>query len=309
MGVNPVTEAGAIAELERRFGIPGIAKIVAGNGALPKVHITSPRSTGEVYLHGAQVTSWKPIPGQEVLFLSSKSRWENGAAIRGGVPICFPWFRAKRDNPDAPAHGFVRTRAWQLESIAHAGEVVTVGLFTESDESTRRWWPTDFRMVLQATFGSELALELIVTNTGHIPLQFEEALHGYCRVGEIEATRIRGLDGVHYLDNTDANREKMQHGDVEVTSQTDSAYMNTSSAIELYDPTLNRKIRLRKGGSLSTVIWNPWRDGAQMLSDLAEDEWRQMLCVEASNILACAVDLAPNQQHTMKAIISVVPHG
>lgn len=302
-----MTAAGAIAELERRFGIPGIAAIVAGNGALPKVHITSPQCTGEVYLHGAQVTSWKPITGQEVLFLSSKSRWEDGVAIRGGVPICFPWFRAKRDNPQAPAHGVVRTRAWRLESIVRAGDVVTVRMFTSSDQTTRRWWPGDFRIVHQAGFGAELALELIVTNTGNTPLLFEEALHSYYRVGEIEAARIRGLDSVHYLDNTDANREKTQHGDVEITSQTDSAYVNTSSDVELYDPTLSRRIRLRKDGSLSTVIWNPWRDGGRVLSDLGEDEWRQMLCVEASNVLACAVELAPGQEHTMKAIISVVP--
>jgi glucose-6-phosphate 1-epimerase len=302
-----MTAAGAIAELERRFGIPGIAAIVAGNGALPKVHITSPQSTGDVYLHGAQVTSWKPITGQEVLFLSSKSRWEDGVAIRGGVPICFPWFRAKSDNPKAPTHGVVRTRAWRLESIVRADDVVTVRMFTGSDETTRRWWPGDFRIVHQASFSAELALELIVTNTGNTPLLFEEALHSYYRVGEIEAARVRGLDSVHYLDNTDANREKTQHGDVEIAAQTDSAYLNTSSDVELYDPTLSRRIRLRKDGSLSTVIWNPWRDGGRLLSDLVEDEWRQMLCVEASNVLACAVELAPGQQHTMKAIISVVP--
>ena len=304
-----MTAAGAIAELERRFGIPGIAAIVAGNGALPKVHITSPQSTGEVYLHGAQVTSWKPIAGQEVLFLSSKSRWEDGVAIRGGVPICFPWFRAKKDNPKAPTHGVVRTKAWRLESIVRAGDVVTVRMFTGSDETTRRWWPGEFRIVHQANFSAELALELVVSNTGNTPLLFEEALHSYYRVGEIEAARIRGLDGVHYLDNTDANREKTQHGDVEVASQTDSAYVNTSSDVELYDPTLSRRIRLRKEGSLSTVIWNPWRDGGRVLSDLGEDEWRQMLCVEASNVLACAVELAPGQQHTIKTIISVVPSG
>lgn len=106
--------ASKIAELNRRFGIPGLAEVVAGNGGLPKVSITSPAAAGEMYLHGAHVTSWKPGGAGEVLFLSSHSRWQDGKAIRGGIPICFPWFRAKSDDPHAPAHGFVRTNRGSL---------------------------------------------------------------------------------------------------------------------------------------------------------------------------------------------------
>ena len=109
-----------------------------------------------MYLHGAQVTSWKPAGAEEVLFLSSKSRWEEGQAIRGGIPICFPWFRAKGGDPQAPAHGFVRTKAWQLESIVENRSGVAVSMFTESDERTQRWWPGNFRLVHRVTFGSEL---------------------------------------------------------------------------------------------------------------------------------------------------------
>src|SRR5207253_5364111 len=103
----------AIVEVDRRFGIPDMAKVVAGNGGLVKVCITSPAATGEIYLHGAHVTSWKPRDAEEVLFVSSQSRWHADRAIRGGVPICFPWFGNKADDPRAPAHGFVRTTAWQ----------------------------------------------------------------------------------------------------------------------------------------------------------------------------------------------------
>ncbi len=95
-----------VTELDRRFGIPGVARVSAGNGALPRAQITSSLCEGEIYLHGAQVTSWKPAGEDEVLFLSTKSRWEEGQAIRGGIPICFPWFRAKVNDPQAPAHGF-----------------------------------------------------------------------------------------------------------------------------------------------------------------------------------------------------------
>ena len=160
---------GAIAASHRRFEIPGTARIVQGNGGLPKVSITSPQAAGEIYLHGAHVTSWKPRGREEVFFLSSQSRWQDGSAIRGGVPICFPWFGGKADDPKAPAHGFVRTKAWQLESITQAGGAVTVSMFAESSADTKRWWAADFRLVYRVTFDSELTLELEVTNTGGTP--------------------------------------------------------------------------------------------------------------------------------------------
>ena len=295
----------AIAESDLRFEIPGTAQLVEGNGGLPKVRITSPEAAGEMYLHGAHVTSWKPGGGEEVLFLSSQARWEDGHPIRGGVPVCFPWFGGKADDPKAPAHGFVRTKAWQLESIVQAGAAVTVSMFTESNEDTKRWWPAEFRLVHRATFGSELSLELVVTNTGMAPLRFEEALHAYYRVGNVKNTRLRGLDGVHYFDKTDANRKKMQHGEIVIVSETDRVYLNTRDAIELEDPVLHRRTRVTKENSLTTVVWNPWAQKAHSLSDFANDEWMQMICIEASNVSDFAVDLAPGQEHTMKALVRI----
>ena len=142
------------AEVNQRHRIPGIAEVVTGNGGLAKVRITSRAATGEIYLHGAHVTSWSPEEAEEALFLSSASKWEDGKAIRGGVPICFPWFGDKADDPSAPAHGFVRTKPWSLESIASAADAVTVSMSTVSDETTKHWWPADFRAVYRASFGA-----------------------------------------------------------------------------------------------------------------------------------------------------------
>ena len=201
-----------VAELDRRFGIPGVASVREGNGAMPRVQITSSLCEAEMYLHGAQVTSWKPAGSDEVLFLSAKVRWTDGQAIRGGIPICFPWFRAKANDPQAPAHGFVRTRAWQLESILEEDDAVVVTMVTESGEHTRHWWPGEFRLVHRATFGSQLKLELVCTNTGTTPLRFEEALHTYNRVSDVQHVRLHGLDTVSFLDNTDSNNEKAPLG-------------------------------------------------------------------------------------------------
>ncbi len=293
------------AELEQRFGIPAIAQVCQGNGGLPRVTISSSHGQGEMYLYGAHVTSWRPADHDEVIFLSTKSLWQEGHAIRGGIPICFPWFRAKADDPHAPAHGVVRTKMWQLESIVENDAGVAVTMFTESDEQSRRWWPGEFRLTHRATFGSELRLELTCSNTGTTRLRFEEALHTYNRVADVAHVRLQGLDGVRFRDNTDSNKEKKQLGDVVIASETDNAFLDTRGAVDLVDPELHRRIRLEKANSLTTVVWNPWRDGAAKLQDLGDGEWRQFLCVEASNIMEAAVTLEPGEKHTITAVLSV----
>src|SRR6202167_4730323 len=269
----------AIDELNQRFGVSGVASVTAGNNGLPRVCVNIPAATAEIYLHGAQLTSWHPAGAEEVIFLSQHAQWEPGRAIRGGIPVCFPWFRNKADDPKAPSHGFVRTKAWQLDSVAGNGDSVTISLSTGSDEATRAWWPHDFLLVHRLTVGAELVQELTVSNTGTAPLRFEEALHTYYRVGGAESVRIQGLGGVDYLDNTDGNREKRQEVDIVFTTPTDSAYLNTTHAVEILDPILRRRIRLEKENSRTTVVWNPWVEGAHALPDMADDGGRARACV------------------------------
>lgn len=178
-------------------------------------------------------------------------------------------------------------------------------MFTESDEQTRRWWPGQFRLAHRVTFGAELKLELVCVNTGETRFRFEEALHTYNRVADVGAVRLQGLDGTMFLDNTDSNKEKAQLGDVSISSQTDNAFINTHSDVDLLDLNLQRRIRLHKANSSTTVVWNPWQEGAMKLRDLGEGEWKQFLCVEASNIMDTAVTLAPAQEHTISAVLSV----
>jgi glucose-6-phosphate 1-epimerase len=291
--------------LNASFAIGNIARIVAGEGGLAKIQISSRAASGEIYLHGAQVTAWRPVGGDDVLFLSRESRWEDGRAIRGGIPVCFPWFRAKADNPQAPPHGFARTRSWRLEAVKKREDDVVVTMATASDEASRRWWPHDVRLVLHIEMGAQLRLALTATNTGANSLQFEEALHTYYRVGDVAEVRIAGLDGVAFLDNVDSNRKKMQQGDIAIIGPTDNAYINTQGTLILTDPVLGRCIRIEKLNSSTTVVWNLWETGAKTLADLGDDEWRQMACVEASNILSSAVTLAPGEEHTMETTITV----
>ncbi len=294
-----------ILALNESLARPGGAQIVDGNGGLPKIQIHTAFAGADIYLHGAQVTSWRPAGAEEVLFVSEKSHWEDGRAIRGGIPVCFPWFRAKADDPQAPAHGFVRTKEWKLESLTEMpGDSVCVYLSTESDEATRRWWPFEFRLEYRITVGVRLNLELRLKNTGRSAFRFEEALHTYFNVGDMERVKVKGLDGAAYLDNRDRNRRKTQTGDLRLSAQTDDAFVGASGSVEILDEVLRRRVTTEKRNSYSTIVWNPWRDGADSMSDLGADEWRRMLCVEGGNILDSAIVVGPQESHTLTVEIS-----
>lgn len=294
-----------IAELNRRFEVAGIARVTQGNGGLAKVSISSAEAAGEIYLQGAHVTAWKPAGAEEVLFVSAKSRWGEGAAIRGGVPICFPWFANKADGAKAPAHGFARTRAWSLEAVEKDGEAVRVTMTLGSDHSTREFWAGDFHAEYRVTFWRELKMELTVKNRGAAAVRFEEALHTYFRVGDIAKARVRGLDGMRYTDKMDARREKLQKGDVVITSETDREYLDTPHEVELVDDVIRRKIQIRNENSRTTVVWNPWVAKAKAMSDFGDEEWKQMICVETTNVSQFAVELGAGQQHRMTVVIKV----
>ncbi len=292
--------------LNERFGIAGAVQVAPGNGGLAKISISTTEAAAEIYLYGAQVMSWRPVGAEEVIFVSGQSRWEKGRAVRGGIPVCFPWFRGKAGDPAAPAHGFVRTREWSLEDVSLEEDgSVTVECATESDEESRRWWPHEFRLLHRITVGKTLRLELAATNTGRSRLRMEEALHTYFRVGDVERVEVSGLDGVRYLDNTDGNREKTQAGALRLDRSTDNAYMHAGGAVEIVDPVLGRSLRTEKENSGTTIVWNPWQQGAAKLADLGDEEWHPMICVEGGNILGDAVWLDPGETHGMRVTLSV----
>ncbi len=289
------------------FGLPGVAKIVAGSNGLPKLVVSTPAASAEVYLHGAQITSWRPANAEEVIFLSAHSSFADGKAIRGGIPLCFPWFNKKADDATAPSHGFVRLKEWELTSVAQQNETVTAIFETGTDETSQRWWPHDLHVACCITIGAALQLELIVTNTGASAFHFEEAMHTYYRVGDVRQVRVSGLDGKTFQDNTEGNREKQQTNDVVFAKAVDNAYLDTADPLEVIDPVLHRRIRIEKQQSLNTVVWNPWAEGAKALADLGDEEWLQMVCVEVCNIRAAAVELAPGAVHTMTNTMTLHP--
>jgi glucose-6-phosphate 1-epimerase len=291
--------------LNARFGIAGKVNIIAANGGLPAIQITTSAATAEIYLHGAHVTAFQPSASEELIFVSSKTHWEPTKAIRGGIPICFPWFGPKADDPKAPMHGFARTHEWTIASIEEQDEAVQITLTFDGSEATQPLWPHAFHAEYRVSVGTFLQLELAVTNTGDAAFQFEEALHTYHHVGDIHQTHLSGLDGISYLDKVDAYAKKTQSGDIAITGQTDRVYLETNAAITIHDAALSRSIEVEKSSSRNTVVWNPWAEVAASMADMGNDEWPYFVCVEAANCRDNAVTLAPGETHAMGVTIRV----
>lgn len=286
----------SISDLQRRFGIPGVVQVDAGTGSLPRVVVTGDLASAEVYLHGAHLTKFQPRGATPVLFMSGKSWFEANKPIRGGVPVCFPWFGPKAGSPESPAHGFARIRDWELESCARQPDgAVRVALSLDGDESALR---------LSFTIGRALDMELEARSK--TAFTFEEALHTYFRVGDVRRVSVEGLENVHYLDKTDAFRRKTQPPEaIRITGETDRVYLNTRAACIVRDPVLERTIRIEKEGSDTTVVWNPWIAKAKAMPDFGDDEWPEMICVETANVGDSSIRLEAGQTHRMKVRVTL----
>lgn len=291
--------------LAERFGIPGAIRFEAGAGGLVRAAISVPAADAHVYLHGAHVTHYQPAGRHPSLFLSSRSRFAAGAAIRGGVPVIFPWFGARAGHPGTPDHGFARTAEWAVDSVERGADgsvALTLGL--EPDDRVRAMWPQDFRLRHRVVVGAHLELSLEVENRSPAPFTFEEALHAYLLVGDVREVSVTGLEGATYIDKTDAMRRKTSSAaPLRLSETTDRVFLDTGAPCTVSDPALARRLVVEKRGSATTVVWNPWSEKAGTMADLGRDEWRSMLCVEAANAADDARLLEAGERHTMAVVI------
>jgi glucose-6-phosphate 1-epimerase len=293
--------------LERRFGIGGIVRFERGNGGLTRAVVTTGAATGHVYLHGAHVTQFQSGEGPPLIFTSSRSSFTAGRAIRGGIPVIFPWFGPNPDDPRAPDHGFARTLPWAVKSVETGAESVVVALGLESSETTRAAWPHAFQLGYRVSVGAVLEVTVTVENRSPAPFVFQEALHTYLQVGDVEAATVQGLQGATYIDKADGMTRKRQGPDVvRIRGLTDRVYLGTEAPCVVDDPVLHRTLRLEKHGSRTTVVWNPGAAKARTMADLAPEDWRSMLCVETANAADDAVQLEPGQRHEMGARLGVL---
>jgi glucose-6-phosphate 1-epimerase len=244
-----------------------------------------------------------------VLFVSEQSKFAEGKAIRGGVPICFPWFGGLEGRDTAPSHGFARTSPWEVKSTnANADGSATIVLELKNAETQNAFWPHACKAQLSVTFGTALKMEFSVMHVRGEPFLFEEAMHTYFSVGDVCKASVTGLGGGSYIDKTQAGKE-FQEGlaPIKIVKETDRIYLETTADCVIDDPILDRKIVIKKTGSDTTVLWNPWIDKARALSDFGDEEWPKMLCIETCNVGPSAVSIGPGQSHVMTAVIAIEP--
>jgi glucose-6-phosphate 1-epimerase len=290
----------------RRHEIAGHVAVSTGEGGLPKIVITTKTSTAEIYPHGAHVTHFQKNSEPPLIFLSRKSFFAAGKPIRGGVPICYPWF-GNRDGE--PSHGFARLAAWQLvKTSATASGEVTIHFALPALPGRDAW--KSLRTEFIVTIGEKLTMELISANEScGETLQLENCLHTYFYVGHIGSVTLTGLEAAVFNDFAHGanGAERAPEGRVlRIAQETNRVYLDNAATVEIKDENLKRIIRVEKSGSKSTVVWNPWTT-QKMPEDWGVSEFTNMVCVESGNVKQNKISLAPGKSTALKVAVGSSP--
>jgi glucose-6-phosphate 1-epimerase len=253
---------------------------------------------------GGQLLSFVPAGGSDVLWLSPLSR-QPPTPIRGGIPVCWPYFATMGQSKGMPSHGLVRTLPWQLRDASRAADGSLTLVLTPP--------PLDglpLRLTMTLHIGRTLTQTLATENIGRQPVTFTEALHNYFRVGDVRAVHVAGLAGLDYLDKKDHRRVHRQHGDWTLAPQgrSDRIYTAAGGRYVLHDPVLGRDIRIRSRGSRSAVVWNAGGQAARDIADIGAG-WRHYLSVEVANVVPDAIELQPGGRHELEQVIEVTRAG
>lgn len=322
----------SVAGLNHAFGIAGALVFEERPEGLIEARLASTEGHATICLQGGHVIDWRCLgQTQPVLWLSRDAKFAAGKSIRGGIPVCWPWFGAygaatpptknAQQPGDAPAapplagvenfptHGFARTAAWEVvdSGVEHDGTVWLL-LTLSRAAMPEAMWPHAATLELKVSLGAALQLDLVSGNIGAQPFVLGEALHTYFNISDIGKVSVQGLQGVEYWDTVGSVESKRQDGAVEFSTETDRVYINSPQACSIEDPGFGRRIHIRKQGSLSTVVWNPWTAKAARMGDLGQpDGWRQMLCVESANAWDNKLTLASGERHTLSVEYRVEP--
>lgn len=259
---------------------------------------------------GAQILSYQQAGQQPIIWLSQEASYEPANSVRGGVPVCWPWFGNLQRNPpavqgmhaqplQAGAHGLVRSIDWALQEVDQQDNSISITFSYNSLEQPLPDWPHAAQLTLSVRLDTQLHISLECRNLGIQPLTFSQALHSYFAVSDIRQVSVKGLHDCQYIETLEDWQTRTQQGDLRFAGETDRIYLNTPPTLHICDPGWQRSIHLQSSGSNSAVLWNPWIDKAQRLSQFADSAWQRMLCIEHANVLDDAVTLAPNAQHQL----------
>ena len=293
-----------IDQLDEQFGIEGEIGFNELADGIIYATVSNKYAEAEISLYGAHVMLFRPVDTFDVLWMSPESEYEPGKAIRGGIPVCFPWFSKHPVNPDLPSHGFARLMNWEVTETASLPEGETlIRLQLISNEETKKMWPYDFIAELTLIIGRKLNMELSVKNTGNTTFEYSSGLHSYYNISAIENISIEGLQGSNYTKTLETEVFTQTEELLIIDKEINRVY-NSENDCVLHDPVLHRKIIAGKQNSKTTVVWNPW-DNCKNFSDMPENSFEAFVCIEAVNAFNDKISLEPGQEYTLYAVIGV----
>ncbi|MFW6058968.1 MAG: D-hexose-6-phosphate mutarotase [Phycisphaeraceae bacterium] len=280
--------------LQQQFGLPDAVRFESAEGGLTRAVLTSPTARGIVYLHGAHVSAYQPADQPEVFYLSQGSAFAPGQPIRGGIPICFPWFA----DHGTPKHGTARLQSWSVHDARADGDHVTLELTTTVEPYTLHY---------RVSVGPTLEVALRTRNSGATAATFELALHSYFVVSDVRQVEVVGLEERPYLDKPENFAPRTQQGPIRFTGEVDRVYQHTTDTCTIHDPGLARTITIEKQNAHSTIVWNPGPEKGAALDDMPPDDWQRFVCVESGNVHDNAITLQPGAEHETLARITAQP--
>lgn len=295
-----------LTELNERFAIGNHVQFKEIADGIIIAEVANQHALTNIALQGAHIATFQPRGEEPVIWLSPHAKFAPGKSIRGGVPVCWPWFGPHKTDSKLPGHGFARTVLWEVfetKALTDGSTFLRFGLV--ENDTTRVQWPNPSTVQLEVTVGNALRVELVTHNASESVIELGEALHTYFQISDVAKMAIRGLENCAYLDKVQDFAHCTQKDSIVIESEVDRVYINTAADCVIEDKGLKRAIRIAKQGSMSTVVWNPWTEKADKMGDFGENGHRAMVCVESGNAMENVVKLAPGETHRLVAVYSV----
>ncbi len=290
-------------QLNNTHAIPDQLEFIKGKGNFPMASIDNGKARALISVYAGQVLSFQPVnQAHDLLFLSDAAYYQQGKAIKGGIPVCWPWFGPDTEDRGRPAHGFVRTRPWTVrttETLANGDTRITLGLLDSIE--THGIWPAAFDLSLQVTVGNGLRVELLTRNTGEQPFTITQALHSYFNVGAIGQVQVLGLEETDYLDKAGDGSRSTQAGTIRFDKEVDRIYLDAKPELIIEDAALGRRISITSTGSHTAVVWNPWVDISAKMGDLRDDDYQRFVCVETANAAMDTIEVKAGGEYRLGA--------
>lgn len=296
----------SIEYLNNKFGIASTVSFVKPENGLIFLKISNKFATAEICLCGAHITSYIPRHSKDILWMSPASSFEVGKPIRGGIPVCFPWFGPHKTDSEKPQHGFARLMYWEVTETAKTpNDETLIRLQLCSSEATKAYWPHDFCTELTIKVGATLEVDLKVNNLSDQSFDYTCALHSYYNISSIGNIAIKGLHNAHYHSQLEPGEFIQESDKIVITKAETRHFHNTEATCIIEDPGFDRNIRVGKAGSKITTVWNPGAATCAQIGDLPDDGYLTFVCVEAVNAFDNVITLAPGETHTTTAVIGL----